>query len=123
MGGRVIRGFSLFLPWPPSTNRLWRAVGRGRAVKALNYRLWQKEAGAAVMMQRPVPIACPVAVTIRLTPPNKREYDIDNRVKALLDLIVSHGLIKSDGNRTLKSLTVIESSAEPGVIMEVVPWV
>lgn len=73
------------------------------------------------MIQRPLPIACPVLVTIRLAPPNKREYDLDNRVKACLDLIVSHGLIRSDSNRIIKRLTILETSADPGAYIDVEP--
>lgn len=75
------------------------------------------------MIQRPLPIECPVQVTIGLAPPNKREYDLDNRVKACLDLIVGHGLIKSDSNRFIKKLTVIETSAETGAYLTVEPWI
>lgn len=89
---------------------------------AAPYKRWKKEAGEVLSLQRPVPVSCPVAITLRLTPPNARRYDLDNRIKSVLDLLVDHCLIADDDNRTLKELHVFQRLGdEPGVVVEVVP--
>jgi crossover junction endodeoxyribonuclease RusA len=98
-------GLSILLPWPPSTNTLWRAV-RGRNILSEKYRAWRQAAGMELMMQQPKKHLGPVAITIELCSPDKRRWDIDNKTKATLDLLVEHGVIEDDSASILKELTV-----------------
>jgi Holliday junction resolvase RusA-like endonuclease len=84
---------SLDLPMPPSTNRLWRSVGQ-RVIKSEEYRRWLHVAGWRLKEQRArrVPGRVEVGLTV-----GKSTGDLDNRTKALLDLLVLHEVIEGDG--------------------------
>lgn len=88
---------TVFLPWPPSTNNLFRTTG-GRRFRTQRYLDWADEAGKAVMaccgLGRRV--SGPVSVDILLSPPDRRKRDLDNLAKGPLDLIVALGLIEDD---------------------------
>jgi Holliday junction resolvase RusA-like endonuclease len=84
------------IPTPPSTNHLFRTAG-ARRVKTDPYKAWLTEAGWEIRRQR-VPLTLgPVAVTLtvqRLTRGGRA--DIDNRIKAALDLLVKQCVIGDD---------------------------
>jgi len=95
------------LPFPPSINALYRAVG-GRSILSEKYRLWKTEAGLVLNSQRPKKVLGKVAVSVELCAPDKRRRDADNAgTKALLDLLVSHQIIEADDNRILKEIKVV----------------
>lgn len=96
--------FRVNLPWPPSVNNLYINAGRKR-VRSPRYRKWQDEAGWALKAARPPAFDGPVSVTIELCPPDNRRLDADNRNKPILDLLVSHGVIKDDDSRHVRSVT------------------
>ncbi len=78
---------SLSLPWPPSTNRIWRNFG-GRQVIAKPVRMWREKALAEALRQGPAGFGdAKVGVELRLHPPTRRALDIDNRAKAVLDML------------------------------------
>jgi Holliday junction resolvase RusA-like endonuclease len=80
---------------PPSANNLHRNVrGKGRA-KTERYKGWLNAAGWDVAIAKPKLMQFPVKVTILINRPNKRS-DIDNRNKALIDLLVKHGVLMDD---------------------------
>lgn len=82
------------LPIPPSVNALYRNVkGVGR-VKSGVYKAWLNEAGWKLKTQRVDTVIGPYVLTIRL--PAKMQGDIDNRVKAISDLLVLHKIIPDD---------------------------
>lgn len=79
------------LPYPPSTNRLWRSFvtpsGGVRVIltpEARRYKqevFWRaKTAGARIT-------EAPVYVKIRLVPPGRRSIDVDNAIKVTLDAL------------------------------------
>lgn len=79
---------------PPSTNALYRNLpGKGR-VKTSRYLTWQRAASNELIAQKPKPIAGDVDVSIQVPRDDRR--DIDNYCKAILDLLVMHGLIADD---------------------------
>lgn len=93
------------LPFPPSINRLYRAVG-GRSILSEAYRLWKTEAGLTLNSQRPKKVAGKVSVTVELCAPDKRRRDADNAgTKAVLDLLVNHQIIEADDSRILREIT------------------
>jgi|6_EtaG_2_1085325.scaffolds.fasta_scaffold13314_2 Holliday junction resolvase RusA-like endonuclease len=90
------RAVTFLLPLPPSTNNLFHNSGRGGRRKTKNYRQWIERAGWELARQHPLPVTgSPVGVSIRLRRPNKQS-DLDNRAKAVLDLLVTHRLISDD---------------------------
>lgn len=87
----------LTLPFPPSINHYWRhrAIGRRASVylssEALAYRQDVKNAITATK-----PLTTRLSVSVELHAPNRRKYDIDNRVKSLLDALTHAGILLDD---------------------------
>lgn len=89
--------YTYTLPWPPSVNTLWRAV-RGRNILSKRGREFYED-GQRVLLPQPrpsSPLLGRVSVTITLLPPTRRGYDIDNRTKAVLDLLTKAGIWADD---------------------------
>lgn len=79
---------TLNLPLPPSVNGAWVNVpGKGR-VRSEPYRRWHKLAFDELMLQKPGRIVGKFAIVINVGR-IKRRADVDNRSKALLDLLAS----------------------------------
>lgn len=100
---------TFMLPWPPSTNAIWRAVsmgGKPRNILSKAYREWKEEALKVLRRQDPVPYREPVKVSITLFPANRRVFDLDNRVKALLDVLVKGEVLMGDDIRHITEITV-----------------
>ncbi|MBR2586266.1 MAG: RusA family crossover junction endodeoxyribonuclease [Thermoguttaceae bacterium] len=79
----------LDLPWPPSVNHIWRSA-KGVCYLGKNYKDFLAWSFLTVRQQLPRrfrTIVRPVRVTIDLYPPNRRRYDLDNRVKPILDAL------------------------------------
>jgi Holliday junction resolvase RusA-like endonuclease len=55
-----------------------------------------------------------VEISISLSPPDKRAFDLDNRVKAILDLLVMQGVIEADNHLTVRKITIGLHKGEPG---------
>jgi crossover junction endodeoxyribonuclease RusA len=85
------------LPLPPSVNRLWRS-NRGRVHRSDPYAAWLREAGWALLQQRPKRLTGWVRVSIAAGVPDRRRRDLDNLLKALLDLLVQHQVIETDAD-------------------------
>ena len=84
------------LPAPPSANNLFHNGGdRGGRIKSPGYRAWIKEAGWERRLSRPAKIKGTVAVSVTLGMGCRRP-DVDNCLKALLDLLVAHEVIEDD---------------------------
>jgi crossover junction endodeoxyribonuclease RusA len=86
------------LPFPPSTNRLWRISGR-RLVNSVQYELWKSAANAEFYVQfakkRPQRLG-KFTVSIILDQSKRGRSDGDNRLKALLDFLQRAGLVAND---------------------------
>ena len=83
------------LPAPPSTNALFRNVkGRGR-VKTKDYLDWEMHAGWSLRAQGIVRVEeyCVVIVGVER---HSLQADIDNRLKATLDVLVKNGVLRND---------------------------
>ena len=96
----------LRLSIPPGVNNLYanRYNGGGRC-KSKRYRSWIETAGRELKLQRPQPMAGPVSIAIFL--PETMRGDSDGRLKAPIDLLVTHHLIDGDARTTVR-----KSSAE-----------
>lgn len=99
--GEVIR---LELPWPPSTNTIWRSLRSGpmagRVLLSKAGREYRKSVHAAVAAQIGArgAISGPVRVDIQLHPPTRHRLDLDNRIKAVLDAL-THAAVWVDDSQ------------------------
>lgn len=85
----------LTLPMPPSVNEMFRNVpGRGR-VKTADYLDWRGHAGWSLRGQRPASLNGPVVIVLSVER-GSASADIDNRVKAIFDLLTEHDVIEDD---------------------------
>lgn len=88
---------SLQLPWPPTVNTYWRRVGpktlisrRGREYRQIAQdQAWQHD-------RRRWPLEGRLLVKVIACPPDRRRRDLDNILKALLDVLGHIGLYRDD---------------------------
>lgn len=85
----------LFLPTPPSANRLWIRARKGMR-KSPEYVAWLLEAGLIAKSQRPSSISGPYKISIQVSRPDRRKRDIDNTIKPLNDLLQAIGVVRDD---------------------------
>lgn len=106
----------LTLPFPPSTNAIWRAIvqkGRVRNILSKPGREYRKSATEAAQAQYSgKPIQGRLSVTITLHAPTRRAYDVDNRAKAALDAITHAGVWGDD--EQVDQLTIIRGEQAKG---------
>lgn len=109
-GDSMISRYSVTLPLPPSLNGMFRNVtGKGR-VKTKHYRQWADAAGWDLKLSGVWAVRGPVHVIIYV--PEKMPGDVDNRAKAVLDLLVTHRRIEDDKN--VQTVTVMRAdTVEP----------
>ena len=81
---------------PTSANAIWRScvAARGRKVysyRSEEYRAWLRRVEAEILARGVrIPDDWPfVGVELILTPPNRRDVDVDNRFKALFDALTA----------------------------------
>ncbi len=84
----------LVVPTPPSVNALWRGA-RKHVYKSDRYENWLTEAGWALKRQETTKIAGHFTVNLRFGP-RRSNADLDNKTKAVLDLLETHKIIESD---------------------------
>jgi len=103
---------ALSLPYPPSANRLWRAVN-GRNIKSSEYRAWLTEAYAAVIMANPRPrkIIGDYRMVLVADRPDRRRRDLSNLLKATEDALVHCQVVEDDSKA--EEITLRWSSAAP----------
>lgn len=83
------------IPFPPSVNHMFFNVpGKGR-VKSNAYRVWRSAAGWDIKAAKPEKFNGPVEVLITLERKTMRG-DIDNRIKAILDVLVDMDVLVDD---------------------------
>ena len=90
--GNLRRSITLDLPVPPSTNALHKGDFDGNRFNTHAYANWKRNAGNQIMVDRAawtkkaLPFDQPYIARIRISA--KDAADVDNRIKALLDLLV-----------------------------------
>jgi crossover junction endodeoxyribonuclease RusA len=81
------------LPFPPSSNTYYRSVRMGQSCRVLlskRGREYKEEVKRIMFYKRKkfgLPVEGRLFVGVRLHAPNRRKYDIDNRIKALSDAL------------------------------------
>jgi len=87
------------MPVPPSVNQMFRNVrGKGR-VKTEAYEQWRAAARTSLRLQSLQPVMGRVVVIFGVER-GSLAADIDNRIKAMLDAIVTAGVIEDDNRVT-----------------------
>jgi crossover junction endodeoxyribonuclease RusA len=129
----------LLLPFPPSVNTYWRhvlLVPRGKKPSAGHIRILISEKGRAYRQQvmdavleqtkgRAPRIAEPINVHIWACRPDRRQRDLDNYLKAVLDAC-THAAVWNDDSQ-LQRLTIqwcgaaAPSETDPATIYELEP--
>lgn len=94
-----------WLPWPPTANTMFGLKGY-RRFPSKKYLEWRDDADEAVNQQRPDKIPGPVSIWIALLAPSKRKWDLDNRVKPIIDFCVGRGLIEDDHTEIVRAIHV-----------------
>lgn len=84
----------LTLPFPPTVNHMWGFAGKRKFLKKEAHEFRQVVQEAAIEAQ--AKIFGRVAIFVALYAPTKRKYDIDNRIKALLDALQAAGVFLDD---------------------------
>ncbi len=107
------------LPFPISTNALFKNKTRGRAPTA-EYLAWQKQAGWELVIQKPERIRGPVSIVYTFE--DNRKLDPDNGIKCLNDLLVKHQLIDDDGPKVVRWGSWSFSDKIKGVKVKVLPF-
>jgi crossover junction endodeoxyribonuclease RusA len=100
----------LTLPYPPSANTYWRRKGHQYFIAAAG-KAFRTEVEALCRSMGLRPLAGPVALTVTLTPGDRRRRDIDNVLKPLLDAL-THGGAWTDDSQ-VKRLIVAMGEPEP----------
>ena len=79
----------LELPYPVSVNQYYRSIPRGKFCSViLSQKGREFKARVAELITERTPTDKPILVMIKLYPPTKRKYDVDNMVKSLLDSLI-----------------------------------
>lgn len=86
------------LPFPPSINSYHRAIMRGRYPRQIISREGRafQSACYALLQKAPRLAEGRYAVELKLTPPDRRRRDLDNRVKPVLDALVKAKIVEDD---------------------------
>jgi Holliday junction resolvase RusA-like endonuclease len=96
----------LTLPMPPTTNNLFAGTGRKR-VKTVKYAAWCNHAGWELLRQHPPRIKGPVSVLIEVSIAESNDtWDVFNREKATMDLLVTQGVIQGDNRPIVREGTM-----------------
>ena len=83
------------LPMPPSVNALWK-TGNARMYRSAKYLAWMAECEGMLADKERPRINYPFAIDIAIGRPSKRRMDIDNRVKAVMDILEREEIITDD---------------------------
>ena len=102
----------LDLPLPPSTNAIWRSLGK-RVVRSRRYREWLDEADALTLFTRAKHSRIDGAFEVEIVlDASRRAGDLDNRLKPILDYLQRLGIVQDDA--LCQRLTASWGTAEHG---------
>lgn len=84
------------LSMPPTDNNLFAGNGK-RRYRTREYDAWIKEAGWRIAIQRPPKSLAGVSILIEVSDrESTNSWDLTNRQKAAMDLLVKHKIIQND---------------------------
>ena len=97
------------LPWPPSTNQIWRNVavgGKPRTLLSEKGRRFRAAAAQQCLISRLAGMRLDgrLQVVLLACPPDRRARDLDNMLKATLDALTHAGVWLDDSQIDLLSV-------------------
>lgn len=96
-GLACVGGFSVTLPLPTSANRIWRRGKGGKSTHiSAEYAAWKQDARTTLRRMDLAPVFGPYCLNIEVS--DRDKGDLDNRIKALSDVLVSLALTSDDRN-------------------------
>jgi len=95
-GRVVLKNLTLSLPWPPSVNRYWRSIGRGRVIISKEGRTYRKTILDMLADNKITFGKDRIVVLIEAYPPDRRRRDLDNLKKAMFDALGAAGVYHDD---------------------------
>lgn len=110
----VIRQHFITLPWPPSTNSLWRHVGK-RTLISKKYREYKSLVLYHSLFWKINTIKGRISIEIKAFPPDNRKRDLDNLLKGTADSLQNSGLFLDDSQIDFLSIERMESK-KPGML-------
>ncbi len=111
-------------PWPPSTNRVWKVGkddrGRGTVFRSSKYDgfIHDVRALACAGDIPPIKRAPYYTLSIQCYPPDRRKYDVDNRLKATQDALTRVGFWEDDS--LVVAVTIDKNSPIEGGMLGVI---
>ena len=94
MTTRTVR-ITMVLDFPPSANTYYRTY-RGRAVLSEVGRQYKAHVKTSWVLLGYSQLSGRISIEMQLQAPTKRKYDIDNRIKPLLDALQDAGVFHDD---------------------------
>ena len=94
----------LHLPFPPSVNDMYANGGKRGRHKTQKYKAWEQLASFQIRDGHRQGFG-PYSLFIALRRDLKGRSDIDNRIKAVNDLLQAHGIVKNDSACELLTIT------------------
>jgi Holliday junction resolvase RusA-like endonuclease len=110
------------IPIPPSVNSIYRVSRRNgkRIYKSARVISWIEEAGIA--MRGIAKIDGPVSIDIICGEIGaRRNRDLDNVIKPIIDLIVQHRVIVDDSARIVRTISARWEPAQSGALVRIIP--
>ena len=87
----------IVLPLPPSINRLWRTTKSGGMYRSPKYAAWRTAAIWQTAVQvKDGGIKGRYKVVFHFVRPDKRQRDLDNLLKAAMDVLVTAKVVEND---------------------------
>jgi len=105
---------NLTLPFPVSVNSYYRAILRGKfctSILSAKGREYKQRVANLISDSQRQPTDKPVMVIIKLYPPTKRKYDVDNMLKSLLDSLIG---IAYDDDSQIQCLAISKEEVYKG---------
>jgi crossover junction endodeoxyribonuclease RusA len=103
--------YRLLLDYPPSVNHIYRRRGR-RVFCGPHVAAWRHHVAVAVLKQISTPpprLTCDLQLRLSLSPPiSKKDYDIDNPLKATLDALTKANVWRDDSQVKLLVVSMNE---------------
>lgn len=101
----------MYLPWPPSVNRIWRTTSKGiiyLTKAAKEYRQMVCYIVAASRLKDAFPKDSHLEMTMLAYPPDNRHRDIDNICKCVLDALEDASVYNNDSQIRILHLEMLE---------------
>ena len=112
-----------YLPWPPTTNKIWRSAhvhGITRTYRSSEYRHFENLCRIELYTPNRKTITNDVEITLIFHPPTRRQYDVDNKIKPVFDVITHCGIWNDDNQvQTVIATKGSVSKDSPGVEIEI----